>query len=936
MTRGARGVAPTLLERDSELDGVDEALRAAAAGAGSLVLVQGPGGIGKTALLSEIRRRADVQGLSVLRARAQELEREFGFGVVRQLLEPVLARASPEQREQLLDGAAALAARPLGLLAAPGEEPSSDTGEPFAVLHGLYWLTANIAARHPLAIVIDDAHWADGASLRFLAFLAPRLDELPVLLILAAREDEPGAALELNRLTEDPVCRRVRPSPLSAAAIARLAEEQFGTPPSEPFTAACLQATGGNPFLVRELLATLQADGIGSGAHIAGLGARTVGRSMLVRLGRLPEPAAQVARAVAVLERADLALTAAVAGVGHDEAARAADALAAAGILEPGRPLAFTHPLVRASVYGEIPSADRDAAHRRAGELLAADLGRAAEHLLATEPRGDQAVVDRLVLQARAEAVNGSPDSAVAYFRRALAEPPDPRGLPGVVLELAIAEDRSGAPEATTRLREAFRLAPVGEQRVGAAMLLAHVLAREGHSEEAVTVIDAAAHIAGPDAAAALELAAVTVGIVDARTAAGLDRRARAVRAQASGDPAAAHDLLAMAGLIAVQRNEPATIAADLARRALAGAPTALPNPTDLPWFVSAMCTLVFCECYEEVGEALDPAVRAWQAAADGPLLSAALTARSWMQLRRGELARAEADARMVLDVAGLAVPVMYRLFTTSVLVDALVERGELEAADDAVGAVGDALAGASLPAAAARAARGRLRAAQRRPEEAVADLTEAGRLLEAMLVPTPAFVPWRADAARALVMLGQQDAAHRVVREEVGLARQFGAPRALGAALRAAGTTAGGREGEVLLREAVSTLEHADAPVEHAAALTDLGAVLRRANRRTEARSLLREALHLAHTAGAHPLATRADTELRATGARPRRAVLSGTGSLTASERRVAEMAATGMSNRDIAQSLFVTARTVEGHLTQVFRKLEIGARDQLPEALT
>src|SRR4051812_19507362 len=812
MTRWERGVAPALLERASELDGLDEALRGASAGAGSLVLVQGPGGIGKTALLTEIRRRADAQGLSVLRARAQELERAFGFGVVRQLLEPMLARASPAQREQLLDGAAALAARPLGLLATPAEEPSSGTGEPFAVLHGLYWLTANVAARHPVAIVVDDAHWADGASLRFLAFLAPRLEELPVVLILAARVDEPGAALELSQLAEDPACRRVHPSPLSAAAIARLAEERFGTPPSEPFTDACRQATGGNPFLVRELLSTLQADGSApgaSGARIAGLGARTVGRSTLVRLGRLPEPAAQVARALAVLERADLALAAAVAGVGHDEAARAADALAVAGILEPGRPLAFAHPLVRASVYGEIPSADRDAAHRRAAELLAADPGRAAEHLLATEPRGDHAVVDRLVVQARAEAANGSPDSAVAYLRRALAEPPDPGDLPGVVLELAIAEDRSGAPKATARLREAFRLTPVGQERVGAAMLLAHVLAREGRSEEAVTVIDAAARIAGPDAAASLELAAVTVGIVDARTAGALDGRARALRAQASGDPNVAHDRLAMAGLIAVQRNEPAAIAADLARRALAGAPTALPNPTDLPWFVSAACTLVFCECYDEVRDALDPAVRVWQAAADGPLLSAALTARSWMQLRRGELAGAEADARMVLDVAGLAVPVMYRLFTTSVLVDALVERGELEAAEDAVGAVGDALAGASLPAAAARAARGRLRAAQRRPEEAVADLTEAGRLLEAMLVPTPAFVPWRADAARALVMLGQQDAAHRVVREEVGLARQFGAPRALGAALRAAGTTAGGREGEVLLREAVSTLEH-------------------------------------------------------------------------------------------------------------------------------
>ena len=817
------------------------------------------------------------------------------------------------------------------------EDPAPDAGDAFVVLHGLYWLTANVAARHPVALIVDDAHWADVASLRFLAFLAPRIEELPVALILAARPDEPGAATELLTLADDPSVRLVRPAPLSARAVAHLAEQHLGSAPSEAFTDACRQATGGNPFLVRELLSTLRDDGVasdGSGERIAGLGARAVGRSVLVRLGRLPEPAGRVARAVAVLERADLALTAAVAGVGLEAAARAADVLATAGILEPGRPLVFAHPLVRASVYGEIPAADRDAGHRRAGELLVADPARAAEHLLVTEPRGDQAVVGRLVEQARAQAATGAPDSAVVHLRRALAEPPDPADRPGLVLELAIAEDRAGMPQATARLRQALAVAPAGGQRVEAAMLLAHVLAREGHAAEAVTVIDAAARDAAPDAADALELAAVTVGMVDATTAGGLDGRARAVLARASRDPGAGRDVLAMAGLLAVQRNERAATAAGLARRAFAEA-SALPESTDLPWFVSAACTLVFCECYDEARDALDPAVRAWRGAADGPLLSAALTARSWLELRRGDLASAEADARVLHDTAGLAVPVMYRLFTTGVLVDALVERGALEAAETAIGSVATELTGTSLPAAAARAARGRLRVAQRRTDEAVADLTGAGRVLEAMLVPTPAFVPWRADVARALLTLGQPDAADRLAREELRLARAFGAPRALGVALRAAGTTAGGRDGERLLREAVSTLERAGAPVEHAAALTDLGAVLRRANRRTEARSLLREALHLAHRAGAEPLAGRADTELRATGARPRRAVLSGAESLTASERRVAEMAAAGMTNRDIAQALFVTARTVEGHLTQAFRKLEVGARDQLADAL-
>jgi DNA-binding CsgD family transcriptional regulator len=153
--------------------------------------------------------------------------------------------------------------------------------------------------------------------------------------------------------------------------------------------------------------------------------------------------------------------------------------------------------------------------------------------------------------------------------------------------------------------------------------------------------------------------------------------------------------------------------------------------------------------------------------------------------------------------------------------------------------------------------------------------------------------------------------------------------------ALRAAGVVRGGRAGEALIRESLETLEQADARLERARALTDLGALVRRSNRRREARELLREALDIAHRAGAGPLAARAETELRATGARPRRVVLAGVESLTASERRVAELAADGRTNREIAQSLFVTARTVEGHLTNVFRKLDLESRDQLRDAI-
>ena len=213
--------------------------------------------------------------------------------------------------------------------------------------------------------------------------------------------------------------------------------------------------------------------------------------------------------------------------------------------------------------------------------------------------------------------------------------------------------------------------------------------------------------------------------------------------------------------------------------------------------------------------------------------------------------------------------------------------------------------------------------------------MLDAGRRFEALGGRNPAFMAWRSHAALALLQLGERDEARRLAAEELELARTWGAPRALGAALRAAGLAEGGADGLALLEEAVEVLANSPAKLEHAKARTELGAALRRANRRSEAREQLRRAVELATICGAAPLAARAETELLATGARPRRIALSGVESLTPSERRVAEMAAEGPTNREIAQALFVTPKTVEVHLSSVYRKLGISSRSQLPAAL-
>jgi len=230
--------------------------------------------------------------------------------------------------------------------------------------------------------------------------------------------------------------------------------------------------------------------------------------------------------------------------------------------------------------------------------------------------------------------------------------------------------------------------------------------------------------------------------------------------------------------------------------------------------------------------------------------------------------------------------------------------------------------------------ARGRLRLAQRRFSEALDDLLYFRRL-QSDVVYSPSYWSWRSDAALTLLALDDATKARRLAEEEVALARSFGAPRALGVALRAAGLVVGGKAGIDLLEEAVAVLEDSPAALERARALTDLGAALRRANRRSPAREPLRQGYDLASRCGADALARRARDELAATGARPRRAALSGLESLTASERRIAEMAAQGLSNPEIAQGLFLTRRTVETHLTHVYQKLGIASRDGLPAAL-
>jgi DNA-binding CsgD family transcriptional regulator len=942
-----------LLERSEELARIESALAEARSGRGRFVVIEGPAGIGKTALLAAARRAAADEGMRVLRSRGAELERDFAFGVVRQLFEPSLAEASELERADLLQDAAGLAAGLLGLPGAPPVNgPLAPGADPsFAILHGLYWVCANLAAAGSLCLVVDDAHWADAASLRYLAFLLTRLEELDAALVVATRPREADTDAELlATVTSDSSADVIRLLPLTRAAVAELVESSLAGVPDPVFVDACLRATRGTPFLLRVLVEALSEGRIAPTAeaarHVERIGARTVSRSISLRLRRLPEHASRLARALAVLEQSDLRQAARLAGLDEEEAARAADLLTTAGILESGRPLRFIHPIVRSGIYSDLTGAERAQGHRRAARLLSEQPGgneSVAKHLLISEPAADDWVSERLLEAARTAERNGAPESAAVFLRRALDEPPPPGDQWGLLLELGMAEASAGLAGWPEHLQRALEAAPDAAAAAEAAMVLGLALGRAQRYAEAVEVLDRASSSLGStrsELALPLEAAAVIPGLNDPVTAPSAALRAETLRKRAADHPAPPPELLAVAAFTSILTNEPAEVGAELATRALLAGVSAPSGSEDRPWFAEptfarATLALLCAERYAQMRPLLDASIAQARANGDGGRLAVCLAIRGWLALRRGDPRAAEADTQMALAATGLPAPPLYRVMNGGVLLKALVEQGEVDAAERALAPLDSEVDSGMVTAAPLRLARGRLRVGQGRVAEGLGDFLGVGVSLTRAMVTCPSYVPWRSEAALAHLALGDHESAERLAEEELELARAFGALRALGVAKRTAGVVAGGERGEFLLREAIDAFGQGHAGLERARALADLGAMLRRRNRRTEARELLREALDAAHRAGAKALADQAETELRATGARPRRVVLTGLDSLTASERRIAELASQGLTNREIAQTLFVTARTVEGHLTSVFRKLQLDSRNELAAAL-
>ncbi|MGZ6564866.1 MAG: helix-turn-helix transcriptional regulator [Solirubrobacteraceae bacterium] len=927
-----------LLERERELAAIDELLDRRAA----VLLVEGGAGIGKTSLVEAACPRAAAKGMEVLGARGSELEADFAFGVVRQLFERRLATADAEERELLLLGPAR-AVRPL-LLGELAGASAFDTS--FAVLHGLYWLTANLADRRPLLIAVDDAHWADEPSLRWLAHLARRIEGLDVALLVALRPVDATSIASSLAAMRAGASTVVRPTLLSEAAVGVLVRAAVGEAASDALRATVWEASGGNPFYLSELLRVVEIDKASPGdvdpAELLLGGHEGIARRVLARVRGLDPRALDLAQALAVLGGGcELRHAGAIVGLEMGDAISLAAALVRVEVLASDDPPCFIHPVVRDAVEASLGSAALDAAHRSAARILHADAappGKVAAHLVGVRPAGDPWVLARLREGARAAMESGASSGAAALLERALAEPPSRSARVAVLREAAGAEAGAGLERACVHLEEALGLVSDPRERAFLALEVAEAYAALFRWVDAVDVIERAlAELGDADEALAarLEGELVVCAHHDARRA---SRVAPALERLSSRplEGSAAEALAVARGMGMVLAGRPAEDASRPLERALGGA-----SPRAENWDTRAalLWSLVTAERFEAVDAGLGPMLAEVDRSGSARGLVAVYSTLGLLKLRLGALADADAAARVALRVLQEGDFALGLAFAATVLADVAIEAGERDEAEVLLALLPQERWPAGVGTVLIPAARGRLRLAQGRPAEALADFQTCAAMFSPEVWGTQmrdvGYLHARAGAAQALLRLGQREAAREVAEAELADVRTFGAPRALGVSARVAGLAEGGRRGLELLEESVSSLRSSPAQLERARSLVELGSALRRAGQRQAAREPLAEGMDLAAHCGARPLVARAREELKATGARPRREWRTGTEALTPSELRIVRLAAEGRTNREIAHELYVTLKTVEGHLSRAYTKLGIGGRDQLAAAL-
>ena len=934
-----------LVERERELAALDTLLERARAGVGGLILLEGAAGLGKSRLLVEGAARARDRGMQVLRGRARETERDYPFALALQLFQAPLASASQKEREALLEGSAGLA-RPLFTGADPTHHERW-ARSPFSAMHGLYWAAVNFTTkRGPLLVCVDDVHWGDEASLRFLLYLVGRLEELPIALVLAARPPGPeGDSDALADLRTTIGAPRLGLRALDVAGVTDLVRASLPRAGGD-FCAACAEVTGGNPFYVHELVLELAEEKLApravSARRMRELGSALIARASLSRLVRVGADAVALGRALAILgDNTPLQRAAALAQLELDVAAAASDALVAEEVFSSASPLVFAHPLVRESIYAEIPLAQRGLAHLAAARLLSEE-GAAPEHvaaqLLSAPASGDAWVVTALGTAARRALAQGAAESAARYLQRALEEPSRQELRCDLLADLGEAEMGAGSAQAIGHLSSALELERDPTRRARLQRLRGRALAASGQGQAAADALENAIdELADADNDQTYELLAdylSTAVFEPVMRQRAFERVAPFLAPAPAGSRPAERSLLAALAMRSAQEAEPVDQTIELADRAWRDGALLDDHGPDGPGWLLTHWAMALAEDYERATAVSAAAMDAARRVGSVHAFANASYFHGHSCFSQGLLAEADADAEQAIE-AGRSGWRRYLVAALVLKVNVQIERDELDAAEATLTGAEDHGHGAMLEVPWRIHTHGLLEAARSRPGEALDLFTQVGELLTKRFHVEHTVLPWRVDAAHAAVAVGDPQRARELIEPALAIADRAGLAVLQGRALRVLGLIERGERGIELLELSVKRLAGTQARLEHAYALADLGASLRRSGRRSDSRAPLRDALDLAHRLGAVSLARRAREELTATGARPRRHVLTGLDALTPSEHRVGRLAAQGFTNSQIAQALFVTPKTIEFHLRHIYQKLEIPSRDKLAAAL-
>ncbi|WP_280670383.1 MULTISPECIES: helix-turn-helix transcriptional regulator [unclassified Kitasatospora] len=921
--------------------------RAVAAGAGrpGLVLLSGPAGMGRTSLLKEFLAGPACREATALHAVSGGSADATAYAGVRALLRPLGLPEAEEQQHPLLRGSARHA-RPALRPGAVGDLPFTAACA-YPVLHGLYRLVVHLTAERPVVLVLDDAQACDEHTLRWLDFLLRRVGELPLLVVLAHRtEAEPVAAEAWADLGAQQSAAPLALGPLSEAEIGEMARQVFPGPVAPAFIERVVAVAGGNPRTATHLLRELRRDGVSPDAEgalrVAGISGLLTARSVPQLLDTRAPWVRDVAAAIAVLGEDSLVHLAALAGVSTVLVEDALVVLRHAEVVAPDR-VDLVHEAVRGAVLEAVGERRLAELHTRAA-LLLSDAGRPAEevarHLLLPGTPEPWMVT---LLRDAADLADGcgAPERAVRYLRRVLeAEPGDVAAR--LRLALSLAETDPGA--ALALLRDALDTATDVRTRARFAVQYALTCLSVQRTSEALRVLDEALDTLwatrrpGPDPA----LRELTTRLESARLlvecahsgAAAAPVRARLARLPATWtDPAMRLDGEALAALLSALDGRSLRRTLEHARQVTRSAGAAA---TSRPLITSALALSLADRTQEALG-ALDRVLV--HGGEDGPCWTRALALSHRALVLRGvgAIPDALADARAgvaALPEEGSDAPSspMPHLALASVL----TERGELERAEGLLERIEPpAPDGASLEYHLYLTARARLRWAAGDGSTALRLLLDSGSAQAEAGLANPVFAPWWAGASRILAVLNRVEEARETAAHGSELARRWGSARALGIAALAHGAITPGRAGVDLLAEAVELLAASPARADHARAELVLGRALLTTGDQRGAREHLRVAADLARSCGALALARTARRRLITAGGRMREITSSRADILTDTERKVAALAAAGASNRQIATALFVTVRTVETHLTSVYRKLGVSRRVGLASAL-